>query len=342
MSAPKLLDEVDLPGRPDVAGLVFRRFRGPADFAGMVDANMAARAAYGVEDTVSVAAMKAQYEHLTNSDVARDLLIVELAGETVGYVRVEWNDQRDGSRAFESIAILRPELRGRGIGTAMLAWIERRQLEIAAVQPADGRPRWMQAGSWDRDEYATRLFRRHGYTAVRKSYEMLRPSMDDIPEAPMPPGLEVRPVSRADFRRLWEADAEAFRDHWGEIDESEAAWLRFADDPTYQPDLFQVAFDGDEVAGMVANVIDPADIERTGQVRGLLDSVSVRRPWRRRGLARALSVGSLRLLRERGATSAFLGVDGENPNRAMALYESCGFRIVNSQTTWRKPLSQET
>ena len=33
---------------------------------------------------------------------------------------------------------------------------------------------------------------------------------------------------------------------------------------------------------------------------------------------------------------AYLGVDGENPNRAMTLYESCGFRIGSSSTTWLK------
>jgi ribosomal protein S18 acetylase RimI-like enzyme len=166
--------------------------------------------------------------------------------------------------------------------------------------------------------------------------------MDDLPEVRLPPGLEVRPVTRDDYRAIWEADAEAFRDHWGEIDESEEAFLRFVDDPVYDPELFVIAFDGDEIAGLVLNVIDPADVERKGEVRGLLDSVAVRRPWRRRGLARALIAHSLRLLRDRGATSAFLGVDGENPNRAMTLYESCGFRIASSGTTWRKPLHPET
>jgi ribosomal protein S18 acetylase RimI-like enzyme len=47
---------------------------------------------------------------------------------------------------------------------------------------------------------------------------------------------------------------------------------------------------------------------------------------------------SLHLLRERGAQDAYLGVDAENPNQAMTLYESCGFRTVSSGTAWRKPL----
>jgi ribosomal protein S18 acetylase RimI-like enzyme len=131
---------------------------------------------------------------------------------------------------------------------------------------------------------------------------------------------------------------EIFRDEWGEVDSSEASWLRFREDPNHDPSLFVVAFDGDEIAGQILNVIDPGDVARKGRVRGLLDSVGVREPWRRRGLARAMIVRSLHVLRERGAQDAYLGVDAENPNQAMTLYESCGFRIVSSETAWRKPL----
>lgn len=335
-------DAVLVPRQPAMSGLVFRRFRGPHDLPGMTEANMAAREAYGIEETVSTEAMAVQYANLSNSDVAHDLLIIELDGRIVGYVRVQWNDQHDGSRAYESVAILRPELRGQGIGSSMLAWIEQRNRELAAAHPDDGRPRWLQAGCWDGDAYATRLLLRHGYEAVRRGFEMVRPTLDDLPEVHVPDGLELRAVTSADYRRIWEAAVEAFRDHWGGSDESEADWLRFSEDPRYEPTLMVVAFAGDEVAGAVVNVLDRADETDAGEVKGVLDAVFVRRPWRRRGLASALVAQSLHVLRERGATRAVLGVDGENPNQAMTLYERAGFRIATSQTVWRKPLSQET
>ena len=37
-------------------------------------------------------------------------------------------------------------------------------------------------------------------------------------------------------------------------------------------------------------------------------------------------------------TSAYLGVDGLNPNQAMNLYEWLGFEIRSSETDWTKPL----
>lgn len=328
------------PVAPAGSGARFRPFAGPADYPGMVDANMSSRRAYGILDFVTVESIAVQYEHLTNSDPARDVVIVEADDRVAGYGRVEWTDQQDGSRAYETICLMHPAVEGRGIGSALLAWQEVRLLTIAAGH-VTARPRFFQAWAWDRNERGVRLLTSRGYEPVRRSYEMVRPDLDAIPEVPLPEGLEVRPVTRDDMRAIWAADNEAFRDHWGEIDESEAAWIRFRDEPSYDPDLFVIAFDGDQIAGLILNTIDPDDTDETGGVRGLLDSVAVRRPWRRRGLARALIARSLAVLRARGAASAYLGVDGENPNQAMTLYEDSGFAIVSSTTTYRKPLDLE-
>ncbi len=78
-----------------------------------------------------------------------------------------------------------------------------------------------------------------------------------------------------------------------------------------------------------------------GTVSGLLAGVCTHPAHRRLGLARACIVESLRRLRDAGATSAYLGVDTDNQNRAYTLYESCGFRIATSSTSYRKPFSPE-
>jgi mycothiol synthase len=327
----------ELPIAP-AADVTFRRFAGAADFPGMARANMVARAAYGIMETVTAESIAVQYRSLTNCDVERDLVIVDSDTGVRGYARIEWLDQNDGSRAYSTICILDPEVEGRGIGTALIEWQEARLRAIAADHPND-RDRWLECFAWDRNERAHHLLRGRGYVAARRGYEMLRADLDALPEVVVPDGLEIRPVGREDMRAIWEADNEAFRDHWGGIDASEEGWIRFRDEPEYEPELFVVAFDGAAIAGHVLNTIDPSDDE--AQVRGLLDSVCVRRPWRRRGLARALIARSLHVLRDRGARSAYLGVDGENPNQAMSLYESAGFRITSSETTYRKPIFSE-
>jgi len=101
--------------------------------------------------------------------------------------------------------------------------------------------------------------------------------------------------------------------------------------------MWVVAFDGDEVAGGIINGIDPEQNRAAGVQRGWLQSVFTRRPWRRRGLATALIAESLRVLRDRGMTSAALGVDAANPSGAFGLYEGLGFGVTERATAWRRP-----
>ena len=54
-----------------------------------------------------------------------------------------------------------------------------------------------------------------GYGAVRYGYAMLRPSVDDLPDAPLPAGLEIREVLPEHLPAIWAADQEAFSDAWG-------------------------------------------------------------------------------------------------------------------------------
>ena len=99
-----------------------------------------------------------------------------------------------------------------------------------------------------------------------------------------------------------------------------------------------VGWDGDEIAGGVISEINEAENAALGRRQGWLASVFVRRPWRRRGLARALVMRSLAVLRDRGLTSAGLGVDADNANEALRLYTECGFEVTMRSTAYRKPM----
>jgi mycothiol synthase len=334
-------DEIRVPERPDIPGLRFRHFRGEADYAGMAAANRAVRAASGSLDYVSEEGIARQYLNLVNSDLQDDLLIVELDGAIVGYARVEWRDAVDGHRYLQTICLLDPAQRRRGIGGAMLAWQERRLAAIAAALPAD-RDAVMRAWTRDADTGAGVLFDARGWTREGRGYEMIRPTLEDIPVVPLPEGFDVRPVPLEEHRRVWDASAEAFRDERGESDWSEQDWERDAADPHRDPSLWAVAYAGDDVASGVYGRIDPEENAHHGTRQGYIAGVWTRLPYRRRGLARALLARVLVLLRDRGMTSAYLGVDGLNPNQAVTLYESLGFAIHTSETDWSKPLPTRT
>ena len=330
-------DQIEIRGAPAIDGLRFRHFRGAEDFPAMHAVHRASNIADGTEEVSTLEGMASDYANLTNCDPHRDVVLIEVGGELVGYSRRYWSPLNEGGRAYESFGFLHPAWRRRGIGTAVLRYNEEGLRAIAAEHPDDG-PKWLTGGGLDSQRGTLALLRSAGYEPIRYGYDMLRPTLDDIPEVPMPEGLEVRPAQREQYRAIWEANNEAFRDHWGEHDESEASYRRFLESPDAEPELWRVAWDGDEVAGLVINSIDKAGNEQFGRARGWLDSVSVRRPWRRRGLARALIARSLVAFRERGMTSAGLGVDTENPTGALHLYESLGFAPARRYTAYRKPL----
>jgi ribosomal protein S18 acetylase RimI-like enzyme len=51
-------------------------------------------------------------------------------------------------------------------------------------------------------------------------------------------------------------------------------------------------------------------------------------------------IESLHILKEHDMQVANLGVDTNNPNGALSLYEGVGFKNIKRYTTYRKPLRQ--
>jgi ribosomal protein S18 acetylase RimI-like enzyme len=183
-----------------------------------------------------------------------------------------------------------------------------------------------------------RLLLRHGYQPVRHSFEMVRPNMDAVPDCPLPPGIELRPIEPAQLRAMWDAMQEAFRDHWNCIPR-EQGFEAWADDPGWRKELSAVAWEGDQCVGMVLGLVSEGENQKLGRRRMWTESISVRRQWRRRGVARALIAHSLRLGRDAGFVEAALGVDAENLSGALRLYTEMGYRTTKQGTTFRKPLS---
>jgi ribosomal protein S18 acetylase RimI-like enzyme len=151
----------------------------------------------------------------------------------------------------------------------------------------------------------------------------------------------VRPVRPEDHRRIWDADTEAFRDHRDPALRTESDFERWFTQPGLDTTLWEVAWEGDEVAGSSLNSIFPRENERLGIKRGWLDHVSVRRPWRRRGVASALIARSMRRFRDLGLEEAILGADAENLTGAVRVYEALGFRRVRTAASYRKPIAEQ-
>jgi Acetyltransferase (GNAT) family. len=325
---------------PNVPGLVLRIYGGGLEEAArMAPLATAANAAEDVDEVVAASELEHWLGHRTDSfDPSSDVVLAEVGDALVGYAWVAWVDTTDGLREFRLGGHVDPGWQGRGIGRRLLAWQEQRARE----HPAAGTGPPCHFATWAPDSRVKkqRLFERAGYQAARYAFSMRRPTLDDVVLPPMPEGLEVRPIGldRASQRQMWDADVEAFQDHWGGFDASEAAFENSLTAPNRDPLLWIVAWDGDAIAGGVTNAIFADDNEAFGQRRGWLDTVFVRRKWRRRGLGAAIVARALLRLREAGMNEAMLGVDSENPSGALGLYERAGFVVDRRETAYRKPM----
>jgi mycothiol synthase len=317
--------------------VVIRHLRAPDDYAEMNRVANDVRASMGDVFTTSVAQMAAYYDGADRFVSRRDVVIVERDGRIVGYARTGLNVELSGLHIYEVVPFLDPALDPGTLFPFLLELMEGHARALAAAEDAPDRVLETFGGDAAPEREAHILAA--GFTPVRHGYAMVRSHLEDLADAPLPAGLEIRDVRPEHLRPIYDAAVEAFRDAWGETEQTEADYQRFLTDSVESDSsLWRVAWDGDEVAGQVRSFINAEENERYGRLRGYTESISVRRPWRRRGLARALIAASFSLLRERGMTEAALGVDTENVTGALGVYERCGFLPVSRQTTYRKPL----
>jgi mycothiol synthase len=336
-------DTIDLPQEIGFPGLSFRRFRGESDYPKMLAAILGSKEADGIERSDTLEDIARNYAHLVNCDPYQDMLFAEVDGQVVGYTRVWWNQNLEGEWFGFHLAFLLPAWRGKGIGRTFLRHNETRLQEIASRLAKDGllsseAAQYFEVFSSDTEVIKEALLKKNGYVPVRYFFEMVRPSLEDIPEAPLPPGLEVRPVQPEHLPAIWAAMQEAFRDHWNYVPPAEEDYLNWLDNPIHDCSLWKVAWDGDQVAGMVLSFINQPENQEYNRRRGYTEDISVRRPWRKRGLARSLIVQSLQAAKERGMTEAALGVDANNLTGALRLYESVGYQVARRSAAYRKPL----
>jgi mycothiol synthase len=324
------------PTAPRVPGVSFRPFRDTTDYARLADLATTTNTHDGIPWVPTARQLETEIGTKTSMDPTQDILFAEVEGQVVAATEVD-RVIRDGAPHYEMDGFVRPELRRRGLGGALLAWSLERIRQRAAIEDP-GVNVTVAGGSEDQEAGHRALLAGNGFRPVRQFFLMRRPSLDDVPDAPLPAGLEVRPVLPDQRRSIIEAEFEAFRDHWGHREVTEERIQTTLNMAELDTDLWVVAWDGDQIAGVVENWIWPEENETLGVERGWLERISVRRPWRRRGLARALTAMSLVRLREAGMTEGMLGVDSENPNGALGLYEGLGFEVHSRAAAYHRAL----
>jgi len=327
------------------APVSFRPFCDESDYARMFEILLESSRADHDDWMPSLDEIKAWCAPTARFDPAKQLVFALAATEgaaaaEAGVSRVSWYTGRNGARIYPQASFLLPEWRKPGVWPALVREGDRRIRAMTAGHPSLSE-RYFQGWATESQTQWIAALEVEGYKAVRHFRNMVR-QLVVVPELELgrlPDGLEVRPAKADDMRAIWEAQAEVNQElfeyvaeQWTE--EKYPGWLA---DTSHTPRLWQVAWDGDQVAGMVLARIDDVANRGRERKRGYTEHVFVRRPWRGHGLAKALLVRSLRLLKEEGMEGAELGVDSENDSVAYGFYQRLGY-VTERTDIWLRKL----
>jgi ribosomal protein S18 acetylase RimI-like enzyme len=332
---------IEIPGAPRIEGLVFRRFEGGTDYSVMSSVGRRSFEADKIDFFETPEDLANDYENSPDRDPYSEVVIAEVMGEPIAYGRI-WTDPGSGGEpVYWHIAHVLQEWRNTNLRLAMLRFNERQIISMAKSKEMRG-PFVCKVWALDEPNDWRDMLVAEGYRAVMHFYEMIRRNLDDIPEASFPNGLELRPAKPEDYPKIWNASKEAFRGKpwFVEAHYDKKYYDSWRSSPAFQPDLWHVAWDGDEVAGMARNEISVDQNREFGRSRGHTQHLSVSPKWRRRGLGRALLAESLKMMREKGLEEAALDVETQSTTGELHLYESMGYEIHRHFAHYAKQFEQ--
>lgn len=267
-------------------------------------------------------------------DLAQNVWLVATAdGQVIGYTDL-WS-QAPHSRLYGDGQV-HPAYRGRGIGRYLLQLQEARARQLVARAPADVRVSLVNRALSTNDA-ARALLEDADYTLERHFWRMAM-DLDAEPPAPeWPAGIVVRTaVPGQDERVVHAAVEEAFQDHYDYTPTPFETWLHWqtADPDRYDPSLWFLALDGEQIAGVAVG----APLSSEDPDCGWVDDLGVRRSWRRRGLGMALLRHSFREFYRREKLRVGLNVDAGSLTGATRLYERAGMHVVRQFDRYEKEL----
>jgi len=262
-------------------------------------------------------------------NIEKDAFAVQTSeGRIVGYAEL---NNSYGHAILNMDGSAHPDFKGCGIGTTLLRVIEKRAREIMSLAEPDVRVAIKTTINKNVADGVT-LHQNEGYQPARYHWRMEIVLKGPPEESKLPEGIELRPFVKGEHDvAVWQAQNEAFRDHPGSHESTLEEWRRFRfDDPEFDPTLWAIAWDGDEVAGFSLN--------RYRMGIGWIRTIGVRRPWRKRGLGEALLIHSFGEYYRRGTRTIGLGVNAHNPTGATRLYQKVGMYAASEHVTYEKEL----
>ena len=267
---------------------------------------------------------------------AAGMFIAELDGEPVGMVNAYVDKLRKEKKGFIRMLGVVPEYRRRGIGRALaekaIESLKERGMETVETTAVMGKPE------------AIGLWESMGFKKVR-IFSLMKKDLKNIPSN-VGENLEVqlRKLQKGtleDLKLLNWLSNETFREHYnyrpGTVEE-----IRYflEQDPMFKEQEWFIANLENLPVGYIGTGIDPKYNEEKNTRAGWILDIGVLKPNRRRGVGTRLMIEAMKLLKTKGMTKAMLGVDDQNPTKAIKLYEKVGFKATRKDIAYQKTISE--
>jgi GNAT superfamily N-acetyltransferase len=239
--------------------------------------------------------------------------------------------ERDARVTDAAVAILirkgeraRLDLAGE-VTPELLAWAEARAREAGVER--------MLSAIWDVGRANADLLESSGWSPIGVGLRM-RIDVAGREFSPwFPEGISVRTFREGDEERVYRTHFETFQDV------SEPTRLTFQEwshsllgPPFFHPDLWFLAEDGDELAGIALCDPHPSGVGHVG-------ALGVRAPWRGRGLGLALLEHAFEAFAGRGYPAVILGAEAASPTGADRLYKRAGMHTTHQRPRYEKLLA---
>lgn len=289
-----------------------------------------------LENGTSVSQLRTEFDN-PSIDKARDIRLWEDAdGNLIGFGQLwipESGEIIDGWLWY----CVHPHNRRKDLEKQIIAWGEERMREVARDRNVQVK---LRCSARDDKPYYIKVAENNGFTVDRYFFTMQRSLAEPIPEPQFPAGFTLRAAGHQDTEAWVEMFNQTFIDHWNHHDLTLDRAKYILITPDYKPELDLVALAPDRTfAAFCFCAIHPEDNERTGRKEGWIDTLGTRRGFRKMGLARSMLLSGMHQLKAAGMETAKLGVDTQNPNNALRLYESVGFEKLYNWITYVKDVT---
>lgn len=303
--------------RQPVAPADVQVFRGLADRAALVDGNPT------VGDAV--------YRDLRAPSPTSALILAYDGDEPIGGLHYASHDNVVAPRHTIAV-VVDPTRRSTGVA---------RTLIDTAIELAEARGGGLlELLAFGSDAHTDRFAAAVGFELERELWQM-RVALPLPDEPRWPPGIDVRAFVPGQDEPAWlVVNNRAFRDdpdqgHW-----AVPTLLRREAEPWFDPQGFLLAFDAHGLAGFCWTKIHAPAPPSEPEALGEIYVIGVDPDRQGTGLGRALVVGGLASLHDRGTATGMLFVDAHN-DAAVGLYRALGFDVTRVDRAYTRPVPSQ-